>query len=160
MNRAHRNWSSLRKILEEDRLCPALRGRVQYFVTTYNIFHHEFDRFAVRVDKQEWLHGGILEVWKHAPERSRGFRMDDSGVYCTGEFREAANIFVSDLSIDEALVHENPIIRMLAVLDRRIGKRRLPEIAAALDDQPEWLRRFYRLRLDAEGYHPKGGAHE
>lgn len=27
----HHSWSSLRKILEEDRLCPALRGRVQYF---------------------------------------------------------------------------------------------------------------------------------
>ena len=32
-------WSGIRKKLEEDYLCPALRGRVRYFATTYRASH-------------------------------------------------------------------------------------------------------------------------
>ncbi len=158
----HHSWSSLRKILEEDRLCPALRGRVQYFLTRYREAPDGYGRFAVRVDGEEWLHGGYLEVATKAPQRfSYPVRMyDDSGLYDEWEFVKSVEAYADELPIHEALIHENPIIRMLAVLDRRIGQRRLPEIAAALPDQPEWLRRFYRLRLDAEGCHPKGESPE
>jgi len=40
---------------------------------------------------------------------------------------------------------------MFAILDRRVGKRTLKEIADTVSDQPEWLQQFYQLRLDAEG---------
>lgn len=40
---------------------------------------------------------------------------------------------------------------MLAILDRRVGKRRLEKIAEIIHEQPEWLQPIYRLRLDAEG---------
>lgn len=109
----------------------------------------------MRVDGAEWLHGGYLEVATKAPPRFQ-YPAELYGFYDEFEFVKSVEVYTDTLSIDEALVHENPIIRMLAVLDRRIGKRRLPEIAAALPDQPEWLRRFYRLRLDAEAYHLKG----
>ena len=39
---------------------------------------------------------------------------------------------------------------MLAVLDRRIGKRTLQKLHATLEEQPEWLRQFYVLRLKVE----------
>ncbi len=147
-----RNWSSLRKKLEEDRLCPALRGHVQYFLTRYREAPDGYGRFAVRVDGEEWLHGGYLEVATKAPPRFQ-YPAELCGVYDEWEFVKSVEAYADELPIHEALVHENPIIRMFAVLDRRIGQRRLPEIAAALDDQPEWLRRFYQLRLDAEGCH-------
>ena len=39
---------------------------------------------------------------------------------------------------------------MLAVLDRRIGKRTLKKLKETVDSQPAWLAKIYRLRLDAE----------
>lgn len=53
--------------------------------------------------------------------------------------------------ISESLVSENPIIRMLAIIDRRVGKRTLEKLKSEIDNQPEWLKFFYKLRLDAEG---------
>ncbi len=148
----HHSWSSLRKTLEEDRLCSVLRGRVQYFLTRYREAPDGYGRFAVRVDGEEWLHGGYLEVATKAPQRfpypARLY--DDSGFYDEWEFVKSVEVYTDALSIADALVHENPIIRMFAVMDRRVGKRRLPEIAAALPHQPEWLQKFYRLRLEAE----------
>jgi hypothetical protein len=39
---------------------------------------------------------------------------------------------------------------MFAVLDRRLGKRTLEKIKLTLDTQPDWLKKFYVLRLNAE----------
>ena len=39
---------------------------------------------------------------------------------------------------------------MFAILDRRIGKRTLVKIKETLNEQPDWLKKIYQLRLDAE----------
>ena len=39
---------------------------------------------------------------------------------------------------------------MFAVLDRRVGKRTISKMKNIIDEQPEWLRQFYKLRIDAE----------
>lgn len=61
-------------------------------------------------------------------------------------------------SIQESLDDEDPVIRMFVILDRRVGKRQLKEMLEGdhkeggfMEKQPEWLRKFYRLRLEAEG---------
>ena len=66
--------------------------------------------------------------------------------------RGDANQALSDylkLSIDDAIKSDNPIIRSLAILDRRFGRRRL----AQFDDSKEhpMVRELYRLRCEAEG---------
>ena len=43
-------WSGTRKKLEEDYLCPALRGRVRYFATTYSKCPDHEGRAAILVD--------------------------------------------------------------------------------------------------------------
>ena len=47
------SWSALRKRLEQDFLCPALRGRVQYFLTHYHGAPDNYGRFCIRVDGEE-----------------------------------------------------------------------------------------------------------
>jgi len=37
------------------------------------------------------------------------------------------------------------------ILDRRTGKRTLEKLKPTVDEQPEWLRYFYQLRLESEG---------
>lgn len=53
-------------------------------------------------------------------------------------------------SIEESISSKNPIVRMFAIIDRRIGKRTLKKLADQVDKQPEWLQFFYQLRMDAE----------
>ena len=48
-------WSGIRNKLEKDYLCPALRGHIQYFATSYsNSAEHE-GRAAIRMDGEEVL---------------------------------------------------------------------------------------------------------
>ena len=56
-----------------------------------------------------------------------------------------------NLAIEESINSYNPIIRMLAILDRRMGKRRLVNLIHQVKNQPEWLQFFYNLRLKTEG---------
>jgi hypothetical protein len=53
------------------------------------------------------------------------------------------------LSIQDALVSEDSIIKILAVLDKRVGKRTLQKIKEAEEYRkyPGWVRQFYELRL-------------
>jgi hypothetical protein len=50
------------------------------------------------------------------------------------------------LSIEEAISHENYFIRLLAVLDTRLGKRRIKVLADNIDNEPEWFRKWILLR--------------
>jgi len=57
----------------------------------------------------------------------------------------------SNSSIEDSLAAPDPVIRLFAILDKRVGKRRLKKIVSEVGNQPEWLQFFYRLRLEADG---------
>ena len=165
MSKATGSWSAVRKVLEQDLLCESLRGRVRYRCTKYPNTDHQ-GIFEVFVDgkmvknfseesvgrEARALYGGKgrAEFWtnmrSHLEDENRT-EFDDQ------EFAEALRIYRQS-EIQAAVRHENPIVRMFAVLDRRLGKRSLERLCDALDDQPDWLRAFYRLRLEAEGISP------
>lgn len=46
-------WSGMRNKLENDYLCPALRGHIQYFATSYSKSADHEGRAAIRVDGVE-----------------------------------------------------------------------------------------------------------
>ncbi|WP_337170189.1 hypothetical protein [Gemmatimonas aurantiaca] len=50
----------------------------------------------------------------------------------------------------DALASSSPLFRALAVLDARVGKRRLRQLAATPDEHP-LVRRLRVLRCEAEG---------
>ena len=176
------SWSGLRKTLEQDLLCPALRGRVQYFLTHYHGAPDGYGRFCVRVDGQEQVMANPYDycVRGYGAEESR--RKAEQNVPArewTGRetLYEAENEAVEDqverqamedgvfeiwfvtrairaytqAPIGDSLRSQDPLVRMFAVLDRRVGRRTLEKLAQELDAQPEWLRFFYNLRLEAEG---------
>lgn len=43
------SWSAMRKVLEEEYICDALRGRVRYFVTRYRLID-DIGAVAIYVD--------------------------------------------------------------------------------------------------------------
>ena len=55
-------------------------------------------------------------------------------------------------SIQDSISFENTLKRMFDVLDRRIGKSPLTNMKESLEKEAEWLKLFYRLRLDSGIY--------
>lgn len=55
-----------------------------------------------------------------------------------------------NLAIKESIKSSNPLVRMLAVMDRRVGKRTLTKLKTEVHNQPEWLQFFYNLRFESE----------
>ncbi|MDR2686692.1 MAG: hypothetical protein LBB75_02990 [Oscillospiraceae bacterium] len=160
-----RHWAEVRKILEQDRLCDSLKGRVRYFATRYRGAHDQTGRVCVLVDGKEIINMPFeteIKIYAEVNRRwpgsgkSRGqlepeVRKDfgEQGLYEAGDFKYALEEFLaSDISL--SLQSEILLVRMLAILDRRVGKRTLLKIKPAVDQLPEWLQFFYRLRLESE----------
>ena len=76
--------------------------------------------------------------------------MAERDEYCDSEFAEALEAYRRQ-PIADSLASENPIQRMFAIVDRRVGKRTLQKLTGSVQDQPEWLRVFYLARMEAEG---------
>ncbi len=175
------SWSGIRKRLEQDLLCEKLRGRVRYFITKYRKAHDDEARVAVVVDDREVLKGNVFAFYKEANPMTNKLKKEenipkrkwdgnkiinievneaiekrvdrmliDKGNIDTYLFTEALDFYMHH-SIDESLESTDALVRMFAILDRRVGKRRLRELAETVDKQPEWLQFFYRLRMESEG---------
>ena len=46
---------------------------------------------------------------------------------------------------------QNPLVRIFALLDRRLGKRRLLALEESMEQELDWVRAFYVIRMQAEG---------
>lgn len=174
------SWSGLKKELEEDLICDSLKGRVKYFLTHYHKAPDNYGRVAIRVDGREVLHGnpysfyikysGLERELKDAfdipPREWNGKEMlhedenraieaavedmaIEEGVFEIYHITDAIREYRNQ-QIQKSLASENPLVRMFAVMDRRVGKRTLKKLASQVKDQPEWLQFFYKLRLEAE----------
>ena len=54
--------------------------------------------------------------------------------------------YLNELSIDQAVTHDNYFIRLLAVLDARLGKRKVKALVDNIENEPEWFRKWILLR--------------
>ena len=182
---AHR-WSKIRKILEQDLLCPVLRGRVQYFCTHYHKAPDQYGRVCLQVDGKEYAKANPYSYYVNGyhilerrlkdaqsipcREREGGrFLHEEENAQVDEQVRRTAiwdgSFDICDFTqaleryrsapISESLSSPEPLVRMLAVLDRRVGKRTLGRLKEQLPQQPQWLQFFYRLRLEAEGMEPQ-----
>lgn len=161
----YKSWSDLQKQLN-DRLCPELRGRVTYFLTRYHDVHNAYGRAAIRVDGKElvcfsWIEqcrkeNDLAEALREHPERKYDQlretlkpEWDAACRYCEMDFLEDVLQYRS-MPVQDALRSENFIIRVLAILDRRVGRRTLERLETdELANNPDWARQFFDLRLSA-----------
>ena len=158
-------WSGIRKKLETDYLAPSLRGHLQYYATSYSRSPDHEGRAAIRYDGREILRGCYWNNWSKAAEFSRDEKwktrmtaenayLDDValrlGVFDQRCFYRAFEEFACQ-SIEQSLASENLLIRIFAVLDRRVGKRRLRRIQQDIPKEPATFQLFFALRAQAEG---------
>jgi len=122
-------WSQIKKRAEEF-IVPELKGRIQFYITTYR---RDPDS-SVSSPGRGWITiDGSEEL--SAPS--------GSSVPNRQDLYEALASYPS-LSIDAALRSDNIIVRGLAMIDRRLGRRRL----AAVDEEQEhpFVQRLLELR--------------
>lgn len=74
----------------------------------------------------------------------------NDGFFDQRVFYEAFNLF-DNQSIEESLSSSNPLVRVFALLERRLGKRRLLALAEKMERELPWVRAFYLIRIQAEG---------
>lgn len=159
----YKSWSGLNKQLS-DSLCEPLKNRITYFLTRYHDVHNAYGRAAVRLDKTELVIFSWIEMYNqenavsemHAnhglsfyeAEEKLKPEWDQNCTYCEMDFLSAANDFLQ-MPICDALNSENYIIRIFAILDKRIGKRTLQAMKSSNSYKalPEWVKQFYELRF-------------
>lgn len=167
-----KSWSGARKKLEQDYLAPSLRGHIQYYATRYSRSPDGSGTAAIRLDGAELLRGSYWNFWLKADEFPAGTSYSERlrlvwdapneaslelGAFDEGTFYKAFNAFENQ-SIEASIASENLLVRILAILDRRVGKRRLLAMRESIGQEPELFQRFYAIRAAAEGLDlPEGG---
>lgn len=163
------SWSGMRKYLEQEMLAESLKGRVRYGCTTYvgmdgcRIFELCIDAVQVKRFSMETVNSyfidsgftknpapnGMAEYWDEFwmlldkyPLSMRTEYTDDEFCYALEQYRNQ--------DIRESICSSNPLVRMFAIFDRRIGKRTLRRLHEEVDRQPPWLQQLYHLRFQAE----------
>ena len=166
----YKSWSGLQKQLDSF-LCPALRGRITYFLTYYHAVHNSYGRAAIRLDGNEMVCFSWIDMYRQENDVSEAHandehlcwgdlyhhpalkeKWDQNGTYCDMDFLNAALTFLR-MPVADAMDSDDYLIRILAVMDRRVGKRTLRRIFEedAFREYPQWVRQFFELRFSEEG---------
>lgn len=163
------SWSGMRKYLEEEMIAECLRGRVRYGCTAYKgmdgcrIFEVCIDGKQVKRFSWETVNSyfigeglksipdpyGITEYWDEFQLLLNQISVQDRTEYTDEEFCQALETYRNQ-NIRDSIASDHPLIKMFAVLDRRIGNRTLKAIRKSVEEWPEWLQEFYHLRAAAE----------
>lgn len=169
MSKTLGSWSGMRKYLEQDMLAESLRGRIRYGCTSYvgmdscRIFEicidgKQFKRFSWETVNSYFIDNGYTsnenpyglgDYWAEFWLLLDKHPMVDRTEYTDDEFCNALEKYRNQ-DIRDSLRSDNPLIRMFAILDRRVGKRTLLNLSSELDKQPNWLRQIYLVRFEAE----------
>lgn len=168
MAKAEKSWSGMRKYLEQEMLAAALKGRVRYNCSTAvgmdgcRFFELYVDGVCVKRFSWETVNSWFLaqeglgqphpmsirDYWSEFRPHLEQFPMDQRSEYTDGEFCQALECYRNS-DIQQSIRSSNPIVKMFALLDRRIGKRTLAGLEEAMEQEPEWLREIYRIRREA-----------
>lgn len=162
------SWSATRKYLEKEMLAESLSGRVRYNCTAYpgmgdcHIFEIYIDDKLLKQFSLETVNtyfikqgyktkdtglSGVGEYWEGFQELLDAYPMESRTEYTDDEFSFALNTYRNQ-NIQESVNSFNPIVRMFAMLDRRVGKRTLEKKKDVVYLQPEWLQKIYNLRME------------
>ena len=158
-------WSGIRHKLETEYLAPNLRSHIQYFATSYSKSPNHEGRAAIRYNGKEIIKGNYWNQYVKAhlfpKDDTYDRRMRESfpfidntalelGVFDQRCFYQAFEEF-DNQNIDKSLSSDNLIVRIFAILDRRVGKRRLISMRELMENQPSVFQEFYAIRMHHEG---------
>ena len=169
MDKVLGSWSGMRKYLEQEMLAEPLKGRVRYNCTSYKImddckiFEIFIDGNSVKRFSYETVNTYFIDMgykkntaltgrsgyWEGFFTLLQQYPATERSEHTDEEFCEALETYRNQ-NIQESIQSDNPLVRMFAVLDRRLGKRTLQKIKEEIKSQPQWLQQIYNLRLSAD----------
>ncbi|MDE5861359.1 MAG: hypothetical protein K2H28_04120, partial [Ruminococcus sp.] len=130
-----------------------------------NCWDYQFPIFYIRVDKETWFATNPQWTYK-VKEYNRITRNYQKAVdmatkemgtldmfgYTEHEdyLMEMVHNYLNVYTIEECMNHDNYFYRILAVLDRRTGKRKIKALLDNIDNEPEWFRKYITLRATAQ----------
>ncbi len=131
-------WSKLKQTVEE-KFSDRIGKRVKIYTTRYTSGSYFMVRGWITIDGEEIanfstpdnyakFNWNTPELDKRIPEdeRNNGNAVE-KGEFSRHDLMDACWSYIN-LSIDDALMSDNPIINAFAMLDKRLGKRRLKTI--------------------------------
>ena len=140
------SWSRLKAKIE-DRFAPSVRGRVSVHMTSYREGVSEGGRGWLLIDETELPLATIQSF-----DATLG-----AGQHNQWSLHDALAAYL-DLKIDQALIAAEPLHRALAMIDRRLGRRRFEALKLSAAEHP-WVRQLHRFRAGAEQWQDSvGGA--
>lgn len=158
----YKSWSNLKKQMN-DLLCDSLKGKISYFYTSYHKVHNAYGRATINYEKKEMVAFSWVEMYGQERDVSECYRKGETVSFekmeketwmpecklCEADFINSLTIYLKT-DIASALHSDNYILRVLAFMDRRVGKRTLIKIKDEVEELPDWVQQFYRLRCEAE----------
>ena len=157
-------WSKRKKKVEAF-FCNSIKGRVELRSTHYRGAHDEEGRGYITYDKTEIWSMCTLSFYSIEYERIDDIVAREGITPCEaqkkahdelaaeGTFNQYSYYASLDEycnnSIEASLDSENLLIRCLAMLDYRLGKRRLRTLDFSLES--EKVKEFYQIRCECEG---------
>jgi hypothetical protein len=151
-------WSKL-KTRVKGFICPELKDRIDFHVTRYRKAHSWISESWITVNGEKIFDCGSRTYareaayeWLSSKESSdvegRDLNMQETlkrrEIHEPQHMGEAMRAYL-DLPIDEALKSDNPFIKALALVDRRVGKRTIEKLE--IDNAEHSLvKAFYELR--------------
>ncbi|WP_449619730.1 SF0329 family protein [Robertmurraya sp. Marseille-Q9965] len=167
-------WSKVKKQLKSF-TCDSLRDRIDFQIINYRKAHDQLGRAVITVDKQEILSMCTITAeremyrkeWVIREEQNIEYDIDNhrsnleigiqahemikkEGILAQYDFFDALEEYLSS-PIEESLKSTDIIIKILSIIDRRVGKRTLQNLSKSFETEHENIRYFLKLRCDAEG---------
>ncbi|MDB4564749.1 hypothetical protein N9099_02290 [Mariniblastus sp.] len=133
-------WSKLKQMIESG-LAAEVSGRISFHTTRYRNAHDGMGRSWITVDDVEIINMHHLS----GPAASEGPDRLEHGVFAAYDLPVAMTQFLN-MNIDAALASNNPLIRALAVVDRRTGQRRIQSMDSVEEVFP--VNAFISLRQE------------
>jgi len=150
--------------LLESRICEKLKKRIKIHLTHYRAIHEPESRFWITFDgkeifhisKMKWLNewSAIIDDYRKSQGTENEYDyaekvMHSNGKYYVDDIQDSLEKYLN-LSIEEALITSDFIIKSFAMIDKRLGKRRLVSMALSENDHL-LVKKLYEIRCDIEG---------
>jgi hypothetical protein len=173
---AHMQWSKIKTRLMA-LVCPTLRGHIDFHLTVYRT-HHTDDgnicrckrarEFWITIDGLKvfrasyckyafeafvmWANTGV-SPWDRGPQQAEAVKIFERRELHDPD--DVVTLLKSYLDLDPrmALRSNDPVLRALAIIDRRIGVRTLQQLKVE-DDEHSLVRMFYWLRCSGQRREP------
>lgn len=152
-------WTKLKKIAEA-LIADTLQGRVEYHLARYGKrgVSSFMRRGWITLDKDEIANFSTVKrvrkvfdltgKWYSDNARALAY-LDEEGIFTRDDFVNGLEEYVG-LQVEDAISSSKPIIRAVAMFDRRLGKRRLMTMSLRVDEH-RLVKNFYQIRCQAEG---------